>query len=301
MIKGQAGEHRGVTLCTTEIEAKLKVDSLEDGRTAGSRECGASFLRETMQTDRTSIRPTDKLTRPDECLRLRHDKTAGGERLILAYKGPKEQDDYKKRVELEIEVNDAGTTELLLAALGYRKALAFNKRRRLWELHGCEVALDELPLLGIFVEIEGPDSGTIARVQEMLGLSGSASYHGQLRLPDRSSNCPGSDAEQREGIYLERSRAVVTTRMSFKIGNMEVGLDAPLFLMAGPCVIESEDICLRDRRAAGADLRVHGSGDHLQGQLRQGQPQQLLQLPRSRAGRGHEDPGEGPGRERVCP
>ena len=33
--------------------------------------------------------------------------------------------------------------------------------------------------------------------------------------------------------------------MSFKIGNIEVGLDAPLFLMAGPCVIESEEICLQ--------------------------------------------------------
>ena len=33
--------------------------------------------------------------------------------------------------------------------------------------------------------------------------------------------------------------------MSFKIGNVAIGLDTPLFLMAGPCVIESEDICLR--------------------------------------------------------
>jgi 2-dehydro-3-deoxyphosphooctonate aldolase (KDO 8-P synthase) len=33
--------------------------------------------------------------------------------------------------------------------------------------------------------------------------------------------------------------------MSFKIGKIEVGLEAPLFLMAGPCVIESEDLCLR--------------------------------------------------------
>jgi 2-dehydro-3-deoxyphosphooctonate aldolase (KDO 8-P synthase) len=33
--------------------------------------------------------------------------------------------------------------------------------------------------------------------------------------------------------------------MSFKIGNVVVGLDAPLFLMAGPCVIESEELCLR--------------------------------------------------------
>ncbi|MBN1508804.1 MAG: 3-deoxy-8-phosphooctulonate synthase [Sedimentisphaerales bacterium] len=32
--------------------------------------------------------------------------------------------------------------------------------------------------------------------------------------------------------------------MAFRIGNIEIGLDAPLFLMAGPCVIESEDGCL---------------------------------------------------------
>ena len=32
--------------------------------------------------------------------------------------------------------------------------------------------------------------------------------------------------------------------MDFKIGDVEVGLDVPLFAMAGPCVIESETSCL---------------------------------------------------------
>ncbi|MBN1361235.1 MAG: 3-deoxy-8-phosphooctulonate synthase [Sedimentisphaerales bacterium] len=32
--------------------------------------------------------------------------------------------------------------------------------------------------------------------------------------------------------------------MGFKIGDIEVGLDEPLFVMAGPCVIESEQGCL---------------------------------------------------------
>jgi len=31
---------------------------------------------------------------------------------------------------------------------------------------------------------------------------------------------------------------------NFKIGKVEIGLNAPLFLMAGPCVIESEKCCL---------------------------------------------------------
>ncbi len=32
--------------------------------------------------------------------------------------------------------------------------------------------------------------------------------------------------------------------MSFKIADVEIGLDTPLFVMAGPCVIEGRDICL---------------------------------------------------------
>ena len=34
-------------------------------------------------------------------------------------------------------------------------------------------------------------------------------------------------------------------KANFKIGNVEIGLDAPLFVMAGPCVIESKKICLK--------------------------------------------------------
>ncbi|HSW00991.1 MAG TPA: 3-deoxy-8-phosphooctulonate synthase [Sedimentisphaerales bacterium] len=36
----------------------------------------------------------------------------------------------------------------------------------------------------------------------------------------------------------------MTTGTSFQIGDVVVGLDAPLFVMAGPCVIESEKLCL---------------------------------------------------------
>jgi 2-dehydro-3-deoxyphosphooctonate aldolase (KDO 8-P synthase) len=33
-------------------------------------------------------------------------------------------------------------------------------------------------------------------------------------------------------------------KANFKIGNVNIGLDVPLFVIAGPCVIESRDICL---------------------------------------------------------
>jgi len=34
------------------------------------------------------------------------------------------------------------------------------------------------------------------------------------------------------------------SKVNFKIGKVEVGLDTPLFAIAGPCVIETKDICL---------------------------------------------------------
>ena len=76
-----------------------------------------------------------------------------------------------KKKEIEIEVADGDSFEELFSALGYEKALVFEKKRKIWRLGECEVALDELPLLGCFVEIEGPDSESIADVQKNLGLS----------------------------------------------------------------------------------------------------------------------------------
>ncbi len=183
-----------------EIEAKLKVDSLAAVERR-LRDGAATWLRETVQTDLYFDTVDRKFTRGDECLRLRLEKIGRQERLVLAYKGPKQPDDVKRRAEVEVEVRDADATEALLAALGYRKALAFNKRRRLWRLQGCEVALDELPLVGAFVEIEGPDAGTIARVQEGLGLSHvSHTVDSYACLVDRALSRLGRG--QRE-VYLE--------------------------------------------------------------------------------------------------
>jgi adenylate cyclase class 2 len=188
---------------TIEIEAKLKVDSLEqvERRLADG---GGSFVRETIQTDYYFDTADRELTRTDRCLRLRSERIDGRERLILAYKGAKEPDDHKKRLEVELEVNDAAATEALLNGLGYQRALTFNKRRRLWRLRGCEVALDELPLLGAFVEIEGPSSEAISRVQALLGLSDvSHTKDSYASLIDRALSRPGED---RREVYLEERK-----------------------------------------------------------------------------------------------
>ena len=59
----------------------------------------------------------------------------------------------------------------LLIALGYEETIVIEKTRRIWQLGNCVIALDELPLLGKFVEIEGPDEEQITGLQSNLGLA----------------------------------------------------------------------------------------------------------------------------------
>lgn len=153
-----------------ETEAKLKVDSLEE-TAKRLTELDAEFLQEQLQTDHYLDDVDGALTETDRCLRLRRELAASSERFLLTYKGAKEEDQFKKRQQIEIEIKDADSAESLLSALGYEKALTFQKKRRIWRLGDCLVALDELPLLGSFVEIEGPGDKEIADVQRELGLA----------------------------------------------------------------------------------------------------------------------------------
>jgi len=152
-----------------EIEAKLKVDSLRDVERRLIA-LGAQFLAEKLQKDMYFNDPRGILAKSDRCLRLRTESVGQTKHFILTHKGVRQKDNFKKREEIEVEVADADITEELLLALGYERALLFEKRRRLWLFADCLVALDELPLLGAFVEIEGPDDKKISAVQESIGL-----------------------------------------------------------------------------------------------------------------------------------
>ncbi len=154
----------------TEIEAKLKVESLKDIEERLA-EVGAEFLAEQSQTDSYFDDTKSSLQKSDRALRLRRQVTENEEKFLLTYKGAREKDNFKKRQEIEIEIKDTVSTENLLSALGYEKVLEFEKQRCIWQLDDCEVALDQLPLLGSFVEIEGANDEKISTVQGKLGLS----------------------------------------------------------------------------------------------------------------------------------
>jgi adenylate cyclase class 2 len=169
-LSGKTKADNRKELMSIEIEAKLKVDSLAEIEHKLT-ELGAEFQAEQLQTDYFFVDTNATLTTTDQCLRLRQQLVAGSEKYFLTYKGAKEKSNFKKRQEIEVEIKDAESAQKLLSALGYEKVLVVEKIRRLWQLGRCAVALDQLSLLGDFVEIEGPNNEEIAVVQRSLGLA----------------------------------------------------------------------------------------------------------------------------------
>ena len=156
-----------------EIEAKMKVDSFDAVR-AKLRDVGGAGPVEHFEVNTFFDTEDRSLLAADEGLRLRRDRdvSAGSERNIITYKGPRQLGPLKSREELEVELSGgAAAASQLLERLGYLRTLSFEKRRQSWEIDGCKVELDELPHLGKFVEVEGPDEASVMRVRERLGLA----------------------------------------------------------------------------------------------------------------------------------
>ena len=156
---------------TFEIEAKLKPDSLQEVRQR-LEELNATFIAELRQLDSYFDDKEGSLRKNDCCLRVRKQTSADAVKYFLTYKGAKVPQDYKKRQEIEAELGSDVMAKNILCALGYNCKLAFEKSRQLWELNRCQIALDRLPLIGFFVEIEAAQQQSIREVQTALGLSG---------------------------------------------------------------------------------------------------------------------------------
>jgi adenylate cyclase class 2 len=155
-----------------EIEAKMKVDSFDAVR-AKLRESGASGPNEHFEVNTFFDTEDRSLLAADEGLRLRRDRDVadGAEKNIITFKGPRQPGPLKSREEVEVDVSESTRAVQLLERLGYLRTLSFEKRRESWKLDNCKVELDEVPHLGRFVEVEGPDEASVMKVREKLGLA----------------------------------------------------------------------------------------------------------------------------------
>ncbi len=159
-----------------ELEAKIKVDDhvlvrkrLED--------VGAAQVGRVFESNHIYDRKDGAFKRMGSALRVRACRVLEGVLPVgtVTYKGPQTQSALKQREEIEFRIDDPGAARGLLEALGFVESLMFEKRRETWRHGKCTIELDEVPHLGCYVEIEGPDEASIRAVQKALGLDRTAS------------------------------------------------------------------------------------------------------------------------------
>ncbi|MEM4645392.1 MAG: class IV adenylate cyclase, partial [Archaeoglobaceae archaeon] len=128
-----------------EVEAKFK---LKEG-VLEKIERIARFLEEKEEFDLYFSHPCRDFAETDEALRIRVEK-----KITLTYKGRKVHEEMNTREEVDLLLDDFETAVSLLEFLGFRKYNSIRKKRRIYELTGAIICVDEVERLGKFVEIE---------------------------------------------------------------------------------------------------------------------------------------------------
>ncbi len=155
----------------TEIEAKMPVEDLEAVARRLTDLVGDPFM-DAVLGDRFFDTPDAGLRSRDCGLRIRTRRGPAGDQseAVITYKGPRQAGPIKTREEIELAVADPVIAAELLTKLGYIEQVGYEKRRRSFRVGSCRVELDQVPLLGDFVEIEGPDEPSVMAVRDELGL-----------------------------------------------------------------------------------------------------------------------------------
>ncbi|MEA3199271.1 MAG: adenylate cyclase, class 2 [Thermoplasmata archaeon] len=167
-------------------------------------------LRVEAHADAYFAHPARDFARTDEALRL--SDRAG--RADLTYKGPKLDARTKARREVVVPLADAAPMRGVLEALGFREVRVVRKTRALFDHAGFEVALDEVPPLGFFVELERQLPEGAGRAQ-----ADTAGLRPGLSAPSRARD----DAERDAMALLARWGLARTERKSYLELLLEAG------------------------------------------------------------------------------
>ena len=161
-----------------ETETKFKVAGHAAVRRR-LRAAGATYLGTVLQTDCYYDTPERMLLGRECGLRIRRARSLrrGADKLdarpLLTVKGPgKGTPNAKVRRELQTHLDDPAAVEEIFEAVGLAPTMTVQKRRASYRLGRCLVELDELPLIGCFVEIEAPSEKAILAVSRQLHLAG---------------------------------------------------------------------------------------------------------------------------------
>ncbi len=154
-----------------ETEIKIKI--------AGNREakrlletcarCSEEPVKKEHHKDEYYDTKQEELRNKDLTVRIRN---VNG-RIVVALKSPRIfiTDKIQKRIELEFEASDGFKLRKKIYEQGLILLRVIEKRRWNFIIHGCDIAIDEVPFIGWFIEIEGRDSDSIYEIIKLLNLS----------------------------------------------------------------------------------------------------------------------------------
>lgn len=94
-------------------------------------------------------------------------------RPLVTYKGPRDPlSRAKVRREVQTHLDDPRALGEIFEALGLLPIITLQKRRTSFRLGRCMIELDELPVGGRFVEIEGPSLRQVEAIKKKLAIDG---------------------------------------------------------------------------------------------------------------------------------
>jgi len=191
-----------------EIEAKFQVADFEAVRRRLS-ELGAVCLGSDLQTDTYYDTPDRNLLDQDKGLRIRCMSSLTSQadnadqspdrdgRPLLTYKGPADSHaEAKIRQELQTRVDSHEAMDGILTALGLKTSLVIQKKRTSHQFGDSLVELDELPVIGRFVEIEAPSPERIEEIRRELGIASEPCKDHYISLVTKACRRVGSDCTE---------------------------------------------------------------------------------------------------------
>lgn len=154
-----------------EIEKKYRIEAGDrESIIAALNEANAEFVGREFEEN--TIYSSDHLRETGSIIRIR--KTDS--RSILTFKRRIEnQFDVKQQIEHETEISDPAAAEAIVAELGLKPVLVYEKYRDTWNFRSVELVIDELPF-GDYIEIEGSIT-SIKEAEILLGLEDLETEH----------------------------------------------------------------------------------------------------------------------------
>ncbi len=164
-------EARGATKLEVQTKYSLAESELQDLLNKLEKS-GAKIRDSFSQVDEYLVVPGHDPKNVDELLRLRREE----DRYFITYKGPAEKEIEKFRVKPKIDFEltpNISQEEVLklrevLQNFGYRPLEIITKQRKVYEVNGIEIAIDDVGEIGKFIEFRADTKEKIEKLEELL-------------------------------------------------------------------------------------------------------------------------------------